>query len=61
MFYNCPQIHSTLGFLSPAEFEEQYESALEQDIATMGAAARQGIASEFFHLLKRIEKTTFLT
>ena len=33
VFYNRQRIHSTIGFLSPVQFEEQYWSALNQTVA----------------------------
>ena len=32
VFYNRQRIHSTIGFLSPVEFEQQYWSSLEQPV-----------------------------
>jgi putative transposase len=33
VFYNRQRIHSTIGFLSPVQFEEQYWRALSQSVA----------------------------
>jgi putative transposase len=34
VFYNRRGIHSTLGYVSPVQFEEEYRSALSHPIAT---------------------------